>query len=168
MQPHRGFLWWNNFWQLALLGYKDLLPCTSGRVGTAVVVEVSYNKSADPNSYFWAEIIFIAKDEWRVELKQLFRDLEEEPSADNDDEGPDTERNNRTAQTFDKVKSVYPHLKNLDSLKSISIDDLLNDPQVQNNFGITRRISKSTKTEFSSEIRSYIDSGNRNSKKSAP
>jgi hypothetical protein len=154
----------------ALLGCKDLLPCTSGRAGTAVVVKVSYNKSADEDAKYRADITYITRDEWREELDQLFHDLEETPAVDDDeDEGPDTERKKRIDQTFDKLKSVYPRYKTREALKTaaVSVDTLLNDPRVVGNLGTTRYISERKRDIFSNTIRAYVDSGNHNSKESA-
>lgn len=144
----------------ALLRSQDLLPTTSGRAGTAVVVEISYNHKPGPEIYR-AEVIYVTKKEWKVELQQLYHDILGDSTDDEDeDEGLNSEKANRIEQTFDKVKNVYPDLKILDDLKSVSLAQLLDNPYVTNKLGSITRIAKSRKSEFAAEIRSYVDSGN--------
>ncbi|KAF4627197.1 hypothetical protein G7Y89_g10955 [Cudoniella acicularis] len=152
----------------ALLGIPHLLPCTTGRACTAVVVEVSYNKSSDPLAKFRAEVVYISKEEWSSELEQIFEDTNSEIAGrEGENDEPDTERVERVRQTLDKLRAVYPHIKSIESLRSTTTFDLLNHNAVCEILGGTRSIELGSRSEFSQAIAKYVDSGNSSKKKFA-
>lgn len=92
----------------ALIGSRDLLPSSAWHASTAVPVEVSYNKSADKEVLYRAEISYATTAEWKQELQLLFEDLQAvalDASGDNDDN--DLERTRRIDQSLDKIKYVF-------------------------------------------------------------
>ena len=141
----------------------------TGRACTAVVVEVSKNDVYDIASRFRAKIFFMSRNEWKAELEQLFLDLQPESAAmdkDDDETDPD-ERNDRILQALDRVKAVYPHIKDIDGLMATSAAELLQHSSVSKLFGSPAEIAHKSKTKFSKALKVYIDSGNSNSKAAA-
>ncbi|KAH9894229.1 hypothetical protein C8Q73DRAFT_694961 [Cubamyces lactineus] len=61
----------------ALLGY-DIVPTSCMRACTSLITEITYHDQDD----YKAEIAFLSKDEWAVEVRLLLGDLQE--SADGD------------------------------------------------------------------------------------
>jgi hypothetical protein len=151
----------------ALIGSRDLLPSSAWRASTAVPVEVSYNKSADKEALFRAEISYVTKAEWKQELQQLFEDLQAvalDAGDDNDDN--DLERTRRIDQSLDKIKYVYPHINSRAKLLSTSVEELLGHPDVRYVLDSTKKIFESTKKQFAASIKHYIDSGDQDGKTS--
>ncbi|KUJ08363.1 uncharacterized protein LY89DRAFT_742198 [Mollisia scopiformis] len=125
----------------ALVGYENLIPTNSYRACTAVVVELSHNKSNDPAELFRAEV--------------------EQHAVGDEDDGAEEENRDLIQQTFDKVKVVYPRIRSLESLRSnYSVEKLLNDPDVRHILGSKQAIKSPTKTKLAEEIKNHIDSGN--------
>ncbi len=141
-----------------------MLPSSAWRASTAVPVEVSYNY--DERSLFRAEVIYITAEEWSRELKSLFEDIQAASGSgtdDEDDEG-EAERKDRINQSFDKIKYVYPHIRSLAKLGTVSVEELLNHPEVRDVLGSTKPIAKPSKNQLSTAILRYIDSGDHNDK----
>lgn len=151
----------------ALLGMRDLLPSTTGRACTAVVVEVSYNKNEDAGSRFRAEVVHVTEEDWRAELEQLFQDLQPQAADDDDEETGTDERSARMNQAFEKVKVVYPHIKTLDGLKATSVASLLAHVTVAKILGSDQKIAMKSKKDFSAALQPYVDSGCSNAKTGA-
>jgi hypothetical protein len=145
----------------ALLEYEDLLPADDEKACTAVCVEIMWNPADDPAHTFQARIDRISADDWRVELEKLFQDISDQvQNKDGEDGEPDLERDMRIKTAFQKLKCVYPHIRNIQDLKNLTVNDLLQHPNVKNILGEPKRFSKQSLEEFSSAIRPYIDSSN--------
>ncbi|KAE8443183.1 hypothetical protein EG329_002282 [Mollisiaceae sp. DMI_Dod_QoI] len=147
----------------ALIGYERLLPASAERACTAVVVELSYNKSNDPAERYRAEVWYVTADEWREELAQIFVDEQQPQDAEqeeDDGEEADKESRDMRKQILDKVKIVYPKIRSFEALRSTSVDKLLEYPAVGAILGTKHEIKSHSKTQFSEMIRGHIDSGN--------
>ena len=143
----------------ALLEYEDLLPADDEKACTAVCVEIGWNPGDDPANAFQARIDRISEDDWRIELEKLFQDISDQAqNKDGEDGEPDLERDMRIKTAFQKLKCVYPHIRNVQDLKSLTVNDLLQHPNVKNVLGQPKRFSKQYLEEFSSAIKPYIDS----------
>lgn len=141
----------------SLLGF-NLLPTSSYRASTAVVVEIAWNDDMSAETAFRAKINFIRAEDWRAELEQLFTDLAMS-STEEDDMEEDEERESRINEIFDKLKCVYPHIRTRENLQEMSVEKLMEDPYVMQMLGNPKNISGSELISFASAIRPYIDSG---------
>jgi hypothetical protein len=129
---------------------------------------VSYNKSADKEALYRAEISYVTTAEWNQELHLLFEDLQSAALDAGDDDGDnDLERARRIDQSFDKIKYVYPHINSRAKLLSTSVEELLGHPEVRDVLDSTKKIFKSTKKQFAASIKRYIDSGDPDGKTSS-
>ena len=52
------------------------------RASTSVVVEISWNKSDNPEQLYAAEIDFISSEEWLAEIKILIGDIRDGPQGE--------------------------------------------------------------------------------------
>jgi predicted GTPase len=59
----------------AMLDEERLVPTNCMRACTAVVTEISWNKSTDPYSKYRAEIEFITKADWEKELVVIMKEF---------------------------------------------------------------------------------------------
>ncbi len=126
----------------------------------AVITELNYNKSSDPDKLFRAEVVYLSAAEWRSELESIFEDIHTEQASATEGDGEnevDEERKGRIKQSFDKIKCVYPHINTRAKLDSASVEELL--APVSPLLGSTKLIEKRTRPQLSDEIRQYIDSG---------
>lgn len=58
-----------------MLDEERLVPTNCMRACTAVVTELSWNESNEPESRYRAEIEFIKETDWERELRILFEEL---------------------------------------------------------------------------------------------
>lgn len=143
----------------ALLGEEDLLPVSDEVASTAVIVEISYNNSEDPERMYSATIEGVSKSEIQQELKELYEDMaawnlgvEEE-----EEEEPDTEIMQRMQDTVSKYKCVFAELKTLDDWAKTSVDKLLATNDAQLLMDKKRTITKDNLKEFAASIKPFID-----------
>lgn len=141
----------------AILKMRRLLPVSSIRACTAVVVEVSYNDSDDNDALFRAEIEFANEEEWRRELQILFSDLGAHYSIDGSGNGEDDEdRLSRIKEGLATLRIVYPHLASIDHLRATSVAELLENEDVRPILGSTKKIQSGRQDTFTKAIRPYI------------
>jgi len=138
-----------------------VLPRNEEAASTAVAVEVSYNHSDDPNRLFRAEIEGISKSKFSKELEDLFEDKRQwDLYADDEDEGEerDTEIWQRLLNTIEKIKWLYPSLKNPDDLNKTSAKQLLSKPHVLKMLDSKKGLCAKTEAAFARDIKKYIES----------
>jgi hypothetical protein len=143
----------------ALLEHEDLLPADDEKACTAVCVEIMWNPQDNPAHAFQARIDRISEDDWRIELEKLFRDISDQAlNKDSEDGEPDLERDMRIKTAFQKLKCVYPQIRNIQDLKNLTVKDLLQHPNVKNILGQSKWITNKSLEEFAPAIKPYIDS----------
>lgn len=144
----------------ALLGYANLLPSSPNRACTAVVVEVSYNKSNDPKALFRSEIVFITEAEFRVEVEELYADLKaQELEAEDDDGEPEEGRASRIKEMLDKIKVMLPDVRTIEKLQALSVEKILAHPNIKERLGTVQEIKLADRKKFTAQITRIIDSG---------
>ncbi|KAL2073412.1 hypothetical protein VTL71DRAFT_10736 [Oculimacula yallundae] len=148
----------------ALVREEELLPTNCMRACTAVVVEVSYNQSNDPQQAYAAEIEFCDAAEWIAEFEILRRDIE-----DLMEEGSSaSESDSELAIATSKLQAVYPGME-LSELLAMSREDIVRDPklaQILN--GSSKILYCSTAKALLRSIKEYVDSSNRSSESDSP
>lgn len=143
----------------AVLEQEDLLPADDEKACTAVCVEISWNHMKDQGGLPYRAIIErISKDDWRVELENLFKDVDDQAqNKDGDDGEPDLERDLRIKTALQKLKCVYPRIKSPADLKNRTVDSLLIHKNVKS-LGTTMTLAEDSRKRFSAKIRPFIDS----------
>ncbi|KAF7899573.1 hypothetical protein EAF00_003909 [Botryotinia globosa] len=149
----------------ALLGEEDLLPVSDEVASTAVIVEISYSNSEDPERMYSATIEGVSKSEIQQELEELYEDMaawnlgvgEEEEEEEEEGEEPDTEIMQRMQNTVSKYKCVFAELKTLDDWAKTSVDKLLATTSAQLLMDKKRTITKDNVKEFAASIKPFID-----------
>ncbi len=96
----------------------------------------------------------IDRDEWKQELEALYGDL---LGPDGGESAQIQFTDNEASMAFSKVTAVYPHLTKA-SLKTTTIDSLLEDTDVGPLLGSTRRFSARTGSGLHKDLRVFIDS----------
>ncbi|KAK4165396.1 hypothetical protein QBC43DRAFT_343802 [Cladorrhinum sp. PSN259] len=139
----------------AVLDQESLLPTNCMRACTAVITEISYNDSDDPNSLYRAEIHFINSNEWARELQILQADIHSGSLVGSDDHTADSD----AGVAYHKMRSVYPSLRAEDIKKgNFVIRDLLEFTDVKDLLGSVKQIIGASATEFAETLRTFIDS----------
>ncbi|KAI0025028.1 hypothetical protein F4780DRAFT_490832 [Xylariomycetidae sp. FL0641] len=138
----------------ALLGESELLPTNCVRACTAVVTEVSWNASEDPEQAYTAEIEFISKEEWMSELRHLFQDAAD-PSGEVSSDTTNT--NTDAGVAWAKMKAVYPKMTR-DSLGDTNAEDLASMSFVKPLLGTTKTLHKPNAKSLHAVIQRYVDS----------
>ncbi|KAJ8068912.1 hypothetical protein OCU04_002593 [Sclerotinia nivalis] len=146
----------------ALLGEENLLPVSDEAASTAVIVEIPYNNSEDPERLYSATIEGVSESEIRQELEELYEDMATWNSGvEEEGEEPDTEIMQRMQDTVSKYKCVFAELKTLDDWAKTSVDKLLATQNAQLLMGKRRIIAKDNLTEFAAAIKPFIDTSKR-------
>ena len=118
---------------------ERLVPTNCMRACTAVVTEISYHHNS---TSYKAEIEFIGHDDWRKELKTLFKDLIE-PGG-----GISRECYNEDSEAgvaYAKIKAVYP--KMTEDMQNNSVDKIMAHDNVRL-LGSTRSIQEDDSLKF--------------------
>ncbi|KAI1338014.1 hypothetical protein F5Y15DRAFT_407896 [Xylariaceae sp. FL0016] len=145
----------------ALLDETRLLPANCVRACTAVITEVSYNHSDNPEHLYTAEIEFITVQEWQDELRHLFTDIKD-PADD-----LSTELSNDKSDAdiaWAKMKAVYPSLTSEDFARA-QVEDFLNVPSVRAILGTTRTLRHPTVDKLYKAVKPYVDSKDKSAKR---
>lgn len=138
----------------ALLDEERLLPTNCMRACTAVVTEISYNDSDDPESKYCAEVEFVKAEEWEKELNVLFEEVldgngnisREVYNADSD-----------AGIAYAKIRAVYfKHSK--EDLVESSVQALMQQQHVRNVLGTTQTIKEPICSIFYKRLQHYVDS----------
>ncbi|RYP90460.1 hypothetical protein DL770_003433 [Monosporascus sp. CRB-9-2] len=107
----------------ALLQETQLVPTNCVRACTAVITEISWNPSDNPEERYVGNVEFISKEEWRYELDHLFSDLMQSNGSLTGDAS-----NNATdaGVAWAKIHAVYPHITK-EALAETDAESLAND-----------------------------------------
>lgn len=93
----------------------------------------------------------------RAELEQHVKDISDDISNLDDDDGlPDLAREDRMTGTWQKVKALYPHIKNKKDFGKYTIDELMQHSNVKDVLGKTVLFSEPSLKKFATRIRPYI------------
>ncbi|TGJ81074.1 hypothetical protein E0Z10_g7676 [Xylaria hypoxylon] len=137
-----------------LLEEDKLVPTNCFRACTAVVTEISWNSSDDPDHRYIAEVEFVSVEDWDRELGCLFHDLNASsggPSSEGQLEESDA------GIAWAKIKAVYPKV----TKQVIGQTDpkvLADDPAVKTLLGTIKTVRKRTADELYEAIQIYVDS----------
>ncbi|RYO85874.1 hypothetical protein DL762_005021 [Monosporascus cannonballus] len=138
----------------ALLQETHIVPTNCVRACTAVITEISWNPSDNPEERYIGNIEFISKEEWRYELDHLFSDLMQSNGSLT---GDSTNKATDAGVAWAKIRAVYPHITK-EALPKTDADSLANDPAVGSLLGATKTIHRATAQTFYNDIRVYVDS----------
>ncbi|KAM0709890.1 hypothetical protein Q7P35_003933 [Cladosporium inversicolor] len=137
----------------ALLDEERLVPTNCMRACTAVVTEISYNKTDNKSAKYRAEIEFIQPKDWQRELAVLFEEVFDGQGLRKDANNPDSV----AGVAYAKIRAVYPkHTK--DMLQNSTIEQLMNLPSVNNILGTVKRIQSRDCKKFYQRMQHYVDS----------
>ncbi|XP_058609730.1 nuclear GTPase SLIP-GC-like isoform X2 [Onychostoma macrolepis] len=127
----------------AILGEKDLLPSGCFGACTSVVTQVEANLT---DSNYTAEIELISKEEWEKELKDLFRDIQDESEDRNEDFAEIAE---------EKITALYGAHADQKTLEELKKDDKY--AEIENLLSFSKKtISNSDVSEFASDVARFI------------
>ncbi|RYP15066.1 hypothetical protein DL765_005960 [Monosporascus sp. GIB2] len=143
----------------ALLQETQMVPTNCVRACTAVITEISWNPSDNPEERYAANIEFISKEEWRYELDHLFSDLMQ---SDGSLAGDATNKATDAGVAWAKIRAVYPHITK-EALAETDAGSLADDPAASNLLGATKTIHRATAQTFYKDIRVYVDSKQKSS-----
>ncbi|KAK0732828.1 hypothetical protein B0T21DRAFT_402870 [Apiosordaria backusii] len=135
---------------------EALLPTNCMRACTAVITEIGYNTSSEPDQKYRAEIEFISAEDWSKELEILVHDIEGgQATFTSETVAGDTE----AAVAYQKIRAVYPRLKGDDIKKGkFLVQNLVDDHSVRNFLGSVMTINEPTANNFLNILQSFIDS----------
>ena len=120
-----------------------------GKAYIAIVIEVAYNYSNDPEALYRIDVEFATRTEWEKELKVLFEDLKtfsRKPIEEHTEE--DLEYRERILDALATLKYVYPDLKSILDLRDTSVSDLLDDKNVKHALSSTKHIQRAKRGPF--------------------
>ena len=138
----------------AMLDEERLVPTNCMRACTAVVTEMSWNSSSDPNCKYRALIEFITPADWEKEVHVLLKEfLTDMGGVSKDTSNPDSD----AGIAWAKFHAVYPKITK-DMLSSCTVEELVKVKSVLNVLGTTKSINKSRPEPFYRELQRYVDS----------
>lgn len=141
----------------ALLDEESLIPTSSLRACTAVPTEVSFNHDDNPEHSYRGEVEFISVGEWQKEVGLLLTELVDPTKKLSKDYLQD---DTGAGIAYAKIKAVYPNLSNAKLAKS-SVQDLMDDPAVENVLGTVKSHKRSNAGELKVDLQAYVDSDGR-------
>ncbi|KAK4507357.1 hypothetical protein PRZ48_001092 [Zasmidium cellare] len=145
----------------AMLEEERLVPTNCMRACTAVVTELSYNESTNPNMKYRAVIEFIQPEDWEKELHVLFKDMFEESGALSKDI---SNAESDAGIAYAKVRAVY-HKHTREMLANTSVASLMNQKHVKNVLGRVRTIREGDPKQFYKHLQQYVDSKEKGTEK---
>ena len=134
----------------ALINESSLLPTSGVQASTSVAVEISYNKSDDPDRAYTAEIVFIDAAEWLNEFKIAAQSLRYQAEGEQVD---DAEAN----IALGKLNAVYPGVL-VPELLAMSESDIVSGSGLSEILGKKEIIHECRSSKFAGLIKPYIDS----------
>ncbi|KAG9597087.1 hypothetical protein KCU86_g8346, partial [Aureobasidium melanogenum] len=138
----------------AILDEERLIPTNCMRACTAVVTEMSWNRSEDESSKYRAEIEFIKPAEWEKELRVLFEEIiDGSGNISREVSNPDSQ----AGIAYAKIRAVYWRLTR-DDLVASSIEKLMADHSVRGLLGTTKYIKDRYCDTFYKRLQHYVDS----------
>lgn len=138
----------------ALLGESQLIPTNCVQACTAVITEISWNTSNNPERLYRADVVFISADEWLNELKRLLGDIK---AASNEAAGEPVDEDTDIEVSLAKVNAVYPNITQ-DDLVKMDPETLLNEKAVHERLGTTWEVVDSKPGPFYRNVAKYISS----------
>lgn len=140
----------------AVLDEEQLVPTNCMRACTAVVTEISYNYSDDPEELYRAEIEFVSAEEWKKEVDLLFKELRDSNgnlSVDHNNAETDA------GIAYAKIRAVYPYqTRNKALLAESSPETLLGDREVAKILGTVKVVKGVDAATLFGELKDYLDS----------
>jgi hypothetical protein len=138
----------------AMLDEEKLVPTNCMRACTAVVTEISWNSSEDPDAKYRAKIEFINASEWEKDLRLSFEEMMDgNGNVSRECSNPESE----AGVAYAKMKAVYPY-KTKEDFASSSVEQLMAEPSVKQVLGKTRDIEKARLEPFYKELQRFVDS----------
>ncbi|KAF2102156.1 hypothetical protein NA57DRAFT_35654, partial [Rhizodiscina lignyota] len=138
----------------AMLDEERLVPTNCMRACTAVVTEISWNDSDDPDLRYRAQIEFIKEEDWAKELAVLFKDLIDQSGEVSRD---CTNADSDAGIAYAKIKAVYPRLTK-EMIAESSVEQLLRHSDVRAVLGTTKTIEQDESGPFYKHLQLYVDS----------
>ncbi|KAE8352011.1 hypothetical protein BDV28DRAFT_162005 [Aspergillus coremiiformis] len=138
----------------AIVDEENILVTNCMRASTAVPTELSYNNG---KSQYRAHIEFIQRNEWKRELRILFKELLDDCG---DRVGGNIPKDSNGSIAWEKIKAVYTQLS-LEDIAESSVKELLHDSNVSELLGSTVTIEENNARDFSRRLKCYIDSKGR-------
>lgn len=111
-----------------------MVPTSCVRACTAVITEVSWNHSNDPDELYRAEIEFLADEEWGRELELFYGGLED---CGGNLSGDFSSDDKNAGVAWEKMRAVYPHYTKQELINA-SAEELANLPDIRNVTGTTQ------------------------------
>ncbi|KAB8298086.1 hypothetical protein EYC80_001848 [Monilinia laxa] len=154
----------------AMLDEERLVPTNCMRACTAVVTEMSWNSSDDPNKKYRAEIEFVKEDDWKKDLQVSLADLiNDSGKVSSDCTNPEAD----AGVAYAKIKAgkyiplyqqenclktlVYPNMTK-EMIEDSSVEEMLAYGEVQTVLGTTKTVEKSKPESFYKELQQFVDS----------
>ncbi|CAK4034253.1 Hypothetical predicted protein [Lecanosticta acicola] len=138
----------------AVLEEERLVPTNCMRACTAVVTEMSYNNSENPNAKYRAEIEFIKPEDWKRELRILFSEIfDDNNNFSKEISNPDSE----ASIAYAKIRAVY-HRHTREMLQASDVDSLMKVKHVERVLGQVQKIAQRDPMAFNVRLRHYVDS----------
>lgn len=138
----------------AMLDEERLVPTNCMRACTAVVTELSWNDSMNPNAKYRADIEFISPAEWQKELDSLMKEFLTENGTVSRET---SDQNSEAGIAWAKFHAVYPK-KTKEMLAECTVADLMRERSVLSVLGTTKNIAKSSAEPFFLELKRWVDS----------
>ncbi|KAF7903268.1 uncharacterized protein EAF01_006317 [Botrytis porri] len=134
----------------AMLDEERLVPTNCMRACTAVVTEISWNSSDDPNEKYRAEIEFIQESDWEKDLALSLNELIDVSG-------------NLELHMPRSRRGIYPN-KTHETLAKSTVEELLAEFDFRKVLGTTKSIEKSSPEFFYKELQRYVDSKEKSTK----
>ncbi|KAI9789949.1 MAG: hypothetical protein M1835_001330 [Candelina submexicana] len=138
----------------AMLDEERLVPTNCMRACTAVVTEMSYNDSEDPQARYRAEIEFITAADWEKELKIIFEELIDGSGGISRE---CTNQDSEAGIAYAKIRAVYPG-KTQDELANSSVQRLMQENAVRNLLGTSKEFEMGDAMMFYKRLQYFVDS----------
>ncbi|KAL3424846.1 hypothetical protein PVAG01_04127 [Phlyctema vagabunda] len=138
----------------AMLDEERLVPTNCMRACTAVVTEMSWNPSNDPESKYQGDIEFIKAADWEKDLQLSLNEiLDGSGNVSRECSNPESE----AGVAYAKIKAVYPQ-KTKDMLAKISVEDLMKETEVKAVLGTVKHVNRARPEPFYKALQHYVDS----------
>jgi hypothetical protein len=138
----------------AMLEEERLVPTNCMRACTAVVTEMSWNPSEDPNSKYKANIEFIKASDWEKDLRVSLTELMDgNGQVSRDCSNTESE----AGIAYAKIKAVYPN-KTKDDLANTTVEKLMNEPEVKAVLDTIKNIERARPEPFYKALQHFVDS----------
>ncbi|EPE10307.1 hypothetical protein F503_05402 [Ophiostoma piceae UAMH 11346] len=141
----------------AVLDEVRVVPTNGLRACTAVVTEIAWNPSNNPDEKYMAEIEFVQPELWQSDVVRLHGDLTDELEGG----GGDDDGIVRSRIALAKLRTVFPHhIKGKESIFSgeCTVETLLADASVNSLLGTVQTVRAADVDSFYEQLKIYLDS----------